>query len=1807
MFKEILSNKSQGNLIFQSKHTNGSNTKIECSTRFIKLERLEIQVIRAVIALKTTHVSNVEREVRYVAEDQSNNLIDVIKGQANDGFVYLDVTNELQDILNLNKALIELTIQGDAQNYYTFLDNECKLHIEYSYKNDENLDSAYLSINQSKAGSGNINLATGRLTFAFNDTVLGNSTLPIVVSHHYNVSFAGDFIYHCGCGWKLNCQQYLKKNKIDFSENKKTSTKYTWINAEGKEVAFYEKYYYLDYNKKRHYVPTSEVKLDVNGNYSTEDGEAIVKECVSASGLILEAEPENVKNKDLFYTSTEEIASLEQRLKAINDSIEQINDNKASIKLSFVNSLNSIVCQIKQTVAGYSLKELEGNNPIDTERKAKAGDLITSLNAFLNDSESISFTFDMDDSSINSKKSNLIDKILDAYRNAYNFYLFVINHTIFSLETKLHTLSVFFESIISSLSATTKQYDEQLANLTKQEDKYKKQIFQYKEQLKIYRKNQPTCFIKDGDLVYGFGDATEENLMRLILITDSSNNYIHYTYDRNDNLVRIDSSSGDYVTLHYDQYVYRLSSIVESNGRKIDYYYDSNECLVVANGNQFFYNNDRRLSGIKSINETMGVGFKYLDYERISQIYGLQKYKSINNGEMVELLKNEIEPSDKVTFNNVTFKKHHPINIKYYDYKSVAVSVSDEFTGKSKTYLFDNGGRLTAQYDGCYEDAQQGKNTTGVKYQRINKDLSFEAIQQEWAEELATGTNMPNADKTISQVLPSESIQKIKDNKMDCLVFSGWAQADSPWIKTNVETNVNTVSISMDEDDELTGLVLSNIDGRENRKFELRIELTFTNDTSTYTRSYNLSFDWLNTQWQYCALPIKLSEDDRNKLQSIKLVFDYSNNYGYAQFFGFSLKEGSWQANTKSYDNIYSENSSTSFRTCYSYDENNLLEKVEKRTTLLGDERGTKFITYKYYTPEGLIAKNIDPDGMVTEYVYDKLGNVIKEMMYHKDEPANKFITEYIVNKDGTQTESVNALGGKIVTFYDIHGNLKEQTDYLGNKVSFGFEDTLGNLANITATVNGKTSSNENVYVNDLLIKTKHNGCVYEFDYDGEGRKTAVKINGELYCTIAYEGKDIQTVTYANNEQVKKEILKDGKSCKIYSAPVGEKIDDFIVVEYDKTIVNNEKDTRSYKEQIKDRTTTGEKITYETQYDKKGRIAEIEVKGSDYGDKLLVSNSYGFENALEQQTVKIGKTVIDTEKRMYKYGFTNKLLSIEHENAFTEIPVLDKLGRVSSVDKGKIFKDETDKDCFKRIVSKRYNYLQNGEKATTLIASETFGEQGQKSCELSYTYDKNGNITEIRENDKLVSRYEYDSLNRLVREDNKALNKSTFFTYDSAGNIAQRNESTFTLGLSDTVEKTVVGSYVYADNGVMDKLLSYNGENITYNELGNPTIYHGKELTWSFINRLASFGDVSFKYNYAGTRLFKTVGDKTTKYYCDGAKVIAQDDGTDMLYFYYGTEGVTAFKYNGAVYHYKKDMLGNILGIYDANGQLLVKYVYDAWGNHKTFAVANGEVDISGRTAYTESDDTATKVAILNPFRYRSYYFDIETGLYYLQTRYYDPETGRFISMDDISYLDPESIHGLNLYAYCGNNPVIYADPSGHWIETVFDLFSLGASFVEVVINPANPWAWAGLVGDAVDLLPFVTGVGEGVRATKMVKYADDVIDASYETIKFVKAADMVDDFSDAGRMLNKFDHVDDYYKFTVSNLSDGKTIHKLFMNNGGPIFGTRLRADGLNDVMKTIFELKPYNIRNARKGVKQILKYNDALGGGYKMIIVFY
>jgi len=167
----------------------------------------------------------------------------------------------------------------------------------------------------------------------------------------------------------------------------------------------------------------------------------------------------------------------------------------------------------------------------------------------------------------------------------------------------------------------------------------------------------------------------------------------------------------------------------------------------------------------------------------------------------------------------------------------------------------------------------------------------------------------------------------------------------------------------------------------------------------------------------------------------------------------------------------------------------------------------------------------------------------------------------------------------------------------------------------------------------------------------------------------------------------------------------------------------------------------------------------------------------------------------------------------------------------------------------------------------------------------------------------------------------------------------------------------------------------------------------------------------------------------------------------------------------------------------DSSGALVASYTYNAWG---------GVLTATG---------TNSALANRNPIRYRGYYYDVETELYYLQSRYYDPEIGRFINADSYALTYNNAI-GANMYAYCLNNPIINIDSGGEIVGTLFDVASWFVSVAEVSTNPYDMWAWAGLIADTFDLLPVVSGTGEAVRAIRTLDRTTEAFNALADAVQ---------------------------------------------------------------------------------------------------------
>lgn len=309
---------------------------------------------------------------------------------------------------------------------------------------------------------------------------------------------------------------------------------------------------------------------------------------------------------------------------------------------------------------------------------------------------------------------------------------------------------------------------------------------------------------------------------------------------------------------------------------------------------------------------------------------------------------------------------------------------------------------------------------------------------------------------------------------------------------------------------------------------------------------------------------------------------------------------------------------------------------------------------------------------------------------------------------------------------------------------------------------------------------------------------------------------------------------------------------------------------------------------------------------------------------------------------------------------------------------------------------------------------------GTSVSDIGYTYDDNGNILTISENGTQKVSYTYNSDSELTRENNVWQNQSIVYIYDANRNMLTKTVYPYTAANLTSVTPTHTYNYQYGNSSDPDQLTSYDGKAITYDTNGNMLTYNGWSYTWQN-KQLATAGNstsnISYQYNAAGIRTSKTINGITTNYTVDDSNnIISETNGTDTIHYTYDSNGKLQFMtINGTKYAYETNAQGDVTGLVDSSNNEVVTYAYDSWGKL---------LRIGGSLANT--------VGAENHMCYRGYYYDTETGLYYLQSRYYNPELERFISKDDTSYHVGQTGAAANLYVYGNNNPVMSYDPTGH-------------------------------------------------------------------------------------------------------------------------------------------------------------------------------
>ena len=405
---------------------------------------------------------------------------------------------------------------------------------------------------------------------------------------------------------------------------------------------------------------------------------------------------------------------------------------------------------------------------------------------------------------------------------------------------------------------------------------------------------------------------------------------------------------------------------------------------------------------------------------------------------------------------------------------------------------------------------------------------------------------------------------------------------------------------------------------------------------------------------------------------------------------------------------------------------------------------------------------------------------------------------------------------------------------------------------------------------------------------------------------------------------------------------------------------------------------------------------------------------YGFDlnNNVSRLTT---LTPYGNNKLNYTYGPDNQLTGMTLDNQKAVTYTYNGLGRLTNRSIN-LSAPLTNTYTYGTVTINDVTYQHN------FISSETVG-----NVTYCYEYDANGNLTAIKDsNNTVLESYTYDDLNQLTSVEYPGTpNKRYEFTYDSSGNI-----KTEKIYVDDVL--TTTNNYSYTDYTWYDLLKNYNGSIITYDDIGNPLSYRdGISFTWSNGRQLKSYtknnSTVNYTYDSNGMRLSKDVnGVKRNYLYNNGLLVQEIVDNQRILDYSYDSAGNpvsvayrTSLSATPIYYYYAVNSRGDVVGIYTASGSLLVVYEYDAWGNILSVKNANG-VNIANPNS----------IANIQSLRYRGYCYDTDTGLYYLQRRYYDPMTHRFINAD--GYVSTGTgVLGYNMFSYCENNPVNSSDPTG--------------------------------------------------------------------------------------------------------------------------------------------------------------------------------
>lgn len=706
-------------------------------------------------------------------------------------------------------------------------------------------------------------------------------------------------------------------------------------------------------------------------------------------------------------------------------------------------------------------------------------------------------------------------------------------------------------------------------------------------------------------------------------------------------------------------------------------------------------------------------------------------------------------------------------------------------------------------------------------------------------------------------------------------------------------------------------------------------------------------------------------------------------------------------------------------------------ELIELGNNVISDSKLFRFV---YNTSSGGWLINTKTDEMRCIGVYTSSGN--QYIMADWDvggwnqtfvlERVSETISTSATYYDGRFLRTItDTLGGITEYFYDHSRGLQTGVrDAKGNSATYNYHALNDRLQSVTNDMNSVYYQyNAEGAITRINLGS---GTSYQFSYDSLGRMTQVAIGDVVLSSTTYENlysSLVKRFTYGNGDYLT--YAYDNQDRVISESVNGVEKRNYV---YDKQgnvarvhdlmanlVLKMEYDLIGRAVGMK--SSDGQSMQFV--YDEYNRVSRMKWNMGD----MSVGYAYLYgDRSVEGQVDSLiyGVSINGTEQLTYEY---DELTRIKKQTIQTTTPF------------------ETE-----------YTYLEGAVAGTTTTLVKTLRNEDDT---YSYTYDAVGNITSVQKNGVTIETYTYDEMYQLV---GATYGGNTYsYEYDMGGNLISVYEN------GDLVKQ--LG---YSASEWSDLLVGVNDESIVCDEIGNPTTYlNGLGFTWQNGRELATVTKngqphATYLYNADGLRTSKNVNGTVTNFYWMNGVLQAQQTGNEYLYFLYNESG-TAFGFilkNDTVeerYYYEFNLQGDIIGIVDAAGNRVVSYTYGAWG------------DILSVTG-TLADSIGQK----NPFRYRGYYYDAETEFYYLITRYYNAEIGRFISSDSIEYLGTDgSTLSYNLFLYCKNNPINKLD-----IEGNFAISAIGWAALNVIVNVGASYLAAKATGQEY------TWVDAGIDAT---------------------------------------------------------------------------------------------------------------------------